>query len=564
MRRRWRQALHHLRNLIIRLTITYLVFTGIRALPGIQFQEGLFSVWIASAVFVVLTAFVRPILLAFTLPFTITTAGLFIFVIDGILLLLTGGLTQLEIASFGWAILGSVVMSVMNIWVESAFMRLGWMEREDEEDPQEILSPGWLLRVSLILGLLLGIVFSGLTAFQMALALSTLTSNLMLISMLAMLTLLLISTGVAWLVAEGLEASHRARFSLVVSALTTGVALIVLAVALQAPVNVPEPAPAVDAQTWTLPTGSRIAYYAYPASGGPTETPLVYLHDGPGLGVLDIERTFYRRFAQDGFDVYLYDRIGTGQSARLEDIGSYGMARNIADLDAIRSELGVNELILVGQGAGAELAAHYLSHYPERIRQAVFLSPDPLPSEDIIFWYNYIRTGAPTGPTPALEPRLLLAAALAPYGPQAAENIASQEQMRLLMQESFDPRAWVCAQHSAQAPTVANARFNYYVQVQVENRRSALPDPRPALAENLTPSLIVAAECDYLPWAVILQYQDALLNDKVVYIEDAGHMIQATQADLLHDVIHAFLREETLPIAPYEGANNPRPLVVSP
>lgn len=564
MRRRWRQALHHLRNLIIRLTITYLVFTGIRALPGIQFHEALFSVWIASAVFVVLTAFVRPVLLALTLPFTITTAGLFIFVIDGILLLLTDGLTQLEIASFGWAILGSVVMSIMNIWVQSVFKRLGWMEREDEDDPQEILSPGWLLRVSLVLGLLLGIVFSGLTAFQMSLALSTLTSNLMLIGTLAALTLLLVSTGVAWLVAEGLEASHRARFSLVVSALTTSVALIALAVALQAPVNVPEPTPAADAHTWTLPTGSRIAYYAYPGSSGLIETPLVYLHDGPGLGVLDTERDFYRRFAQAGFDVYLYDRIGTGQSERLEEIGGYGMERNIADLDAIRSELGVNELILVGQGAGAELAAHYLSHYPERVRQAVFLSPDPLPSEDTIFWYNYIRTGAPTGPTPALEPRLLLAAALAPYGPQAAENIASQEQMRLLMQESFDPRAWVCARHSAEAPTVENARFNYYVQVQVENSRSALPDPRSALADNLTPSLIVAAECDYLPWAVILQYRDALLNDTVVYVEDAGHMIQATQADLLYNVIRAFLREETLPIAPYAGSNNPRPLIVSP
>ncbi len=563
MRRRWRQGLHHLRNLILRMTITHLAFSGIRILPGIQFQAALFSVWIASAVFVLLTAFLRPILLALTLPFTITTAGLFIFVIDGILLLITGGLTGLEIASFGWAIIGSIVMSVVNIWIESAFMRMGWMEREDEDDPQEILSPGWLLRVSLIVGLLIGVVFSGLTAAQMALALSTFTGNLMLIGALAVLTLLLVSMGVAWLVAEGLEATHRARFSIVVSALTTSVALAALAIILRAPVPAPEPVTVTEARTWALPTGSHIAYYAYPASGEPADTPLVYLHDGPGLAVLDAERAFYRRFAEDGFDVYLYDRIGTGQSERLASINEYGMQRDLDDLDAIRSTLGVNELLLIGQGAGAELAARYLSLYPERVKQAVFLSPTPLRNEDT-FFYNYARTASVTGPNPVLDPRLLMATALAPYGPQAAERLASQEQMRVMAEQAFNPQTWVCAQHGDRTPRVERPGFNYYVQVQVESSRDALPDPRPALAGNLTPSLIIAAECDYVPWDVILQYRDALLNDTVVYVEDAGHMIQATQADLLADVIRAFLREGALPIAPHEGAPNPRPPVVSP
>ena len=563
MRRRWRQGMHHLRNLIIRLTIVYLVLLGITALPGIQFKEALFNVWLASLVFVLLTAFVRPVLLAVTLPLTITTAGLFIFVIDGILLLLTDWLTGLEIASFGWAILGSVIMSVMNIWVRSGFMRMGWMKREDEDDPREIVSPGWPLRILLGVGLLLGIVFSGLMAFQMAQALSTLTSNLSLIGAVAYLTLLLLSMGVAWLVAEGLEATHRVRFSLIVGTVTSVVAVGAMVVLLEKPVAPPPISQEAEARFWDLPTGSRIAYYLYPATGERAETPLVYLHDGPGLAVLEAERIFYRRFAQEGFDVYLYDRVGTGQSARLEDIGAYGMPRNIADLDAIRSELSVNELILVGQGGGAELAAYYLSRYPERVKQAVFISPTPLITEDGLF-YNYARTGSATGPNPVLEPRLLLAASLAPYGPRAAEKLASQSEMRLLLEQSFNPQTWVCSRHSAHAPTVANAGFNYYAQVQVDLSTEALPDPRPALADNLTPSLIVAAECDYIPWDVIRQYREALLNDSLIYVEDAGHLIQATQADLLADVIRAFLREAPLPVAPYTRTTNPRPLLVSP
>jgi len=558
---RWRQLMGHVRNLIIRLTITYIALTAITALPGIRLRDALFCTWTAALAFVLLTRFARPVLLALTLPLTITTAGLFIFLIDGILLLLTDLLTGLEIAAFGWAILGSIVMGIMNIWVEAGFKRLGWMEREAEDDPEEVLSPGWALRVLLGLGLLAGIVFSGLMAFQVGLALSILTGNLALLAAAALLTLLLVSMGASWLVAEGLEASHRARFSAIVGGLTTAAGAALLAfVALDAVAVPPPPEPVPQVAYWELSTGSRIAYYHYPADGVPADAPLIYLHDGPGLSVLPAELAFYPQFADLGFDVYLYDRVGTGRSHRVERIEAYGISRDIADLDAIRSELGMREMILIGQGAGAELAARYLGRYPERVRQAVLHSPTPLSEEP--FFQNYARTASPTGLNPVLEPRLLLAAALVPYGPQAAQNLASQEEMRLLVEQSFDPRAWVCAGDAERAPRVEHPGFNGYVQLQEEITARALPDPRPRLADNLTPSLILTSECDYIPWDVVREYREALLNETVVYVEDAGHMIQLTQAELMADVIRAFLLDEPLPADPYTSSESPRPSLV--
>lgn len=557
----WREGTRHLRNFIIRLSITQIVLLTVTALPGVQFREGLFSMWIASLAFVLLTAFVRPVLLALTIPLTIMTAGLFIFVIDGILLLLTDLITGLEIAGFGWAILGSIIMGVMNIWVEWGFKRLGWMEREDEDDPAEILSPGWALRILLGLGLLFGIAFSGLMAFQVALALSIVTGNLTILGGAALLTLLLVSLGVSWLVAEGLEASHRARFGVIVGGLTTVAGMATIAYVILEPVAKPvRPAPASNVRYWELVTGSRIAYTHYPAAGVGGHAPLVYLHDGPGLAVLEPERAFYRQFAEDGFDVYLYDRVGTGWSDRLHNIGAYGIEREIADLDAIRSELGVNELILIGQGAGAELAARYLSRYPERVKQAVFHSPTPLWNDDQ-FFQNYARTGSAIGLNPVFEPRLLLAAALASYGPKAAQNLASQDEMTAFLAQSFTPKMWVCARHADQAPSIDDVCFNYYVQLRTELSARALPDPRPRLADNLTLSLILVAECDHIPWEVILQYKEALLNEKVFYFEDAGHMIILTQPSLVTDVIRAFLLETEFPSPPYTGSDNPRPLV---
>jgi len=552
MRRRWRQLLGHIRNLMLRLTITYIVLTVISALPGIRLRDTLFSTWTASVAFVLLSRFVRPLLLALTLPLTITTAGLFIFVVDGLLLVVTDMLTGLEIAGFGWAIAGSVAMSMMNIWVEAGFKRLGWLERDDEDDPAEIVSPGWALRTLLSLGLLLGIVFSGLMAYQVGLALSTLTGNLALLGGAVLVTLLGVSMGASWLVAEGLEAPHRARFSTVVGILTTAAGAAMLAfIAFDRVQPPPPPEPIPEVAYWELPSGSRIATYHYSAREGQADAPIVYLHDGPGFSVLPEEMAFYREFANLGFDVYLYDRAGTGRSDVLEAIDAYGVMRDIKDLDAIRARLGVHEMILVGQGAGAELATRYLSRYPERVRQAVLVSPTPLSHEPI--FPNYARTASPAGPVPVFEPRLQLAAALVPFGPEAAENLASQEEMRVLLEDSFDPRLWVCSGDAERAPTVEHPGFNAYVALRKEISARELRDPRPALSNNLTPSLILVGECDYLPWEVIQDYQETLLNETVFVFEDAGHAIHLTRGDPMMDVIGAFLLDTEYPMEPYGG-----------
>jgi proline iminopeptidase len=551
---------YQIRNFIIRTSVTHIVLLGIQVLPGIQYTNELFTIWATTMVFVLLSKFFRPLILALTLPFTIMTGGLFIFVIDGILLLLTDLVTGLEIAGFGWAILGSVVMSMMNIWVQSGFKRLGWMEREDEDDPKEIGEPSMFLKILLGIGLLFGIGFSLSTATQVIAALSTVTDSLWILGAAGAITLAMVAYGVAWLVAEGYESNRRARFGGIISGLTTATTLGALWIVLALPVPPPtqtEPPP--NTAYWQLSTGSRLAYYHYPAQGQPQETPIVFLHNGPGLAVMDYDRTFYRQFAEDGFDVYLYDQVGSGHSERLENIRDYGMARNLADLDAIRSTLGVNELILIGHGAGAELAARYLSRYPERVKQVILHSPTALVNHDQIF-YSYVSTASPIGPNPVFELRLYLAASLSTYGPDAAEKLASQAEMSLLLEQGFNPGTLVCGGYGDQVADIEPGKFNTYVQIQAEYEAQTLPDPQPDLQDNLTPSLILVSECDYVPWEVIEQYADALLNEQIFYIEDAGHVIQLSRSQLAAHIIRAFLVETSYPIEPYSNGN-PRPLL---
>jgi proline iminopeptidase len=72
-------------------------------------------------------------------------------------------------------------------------------------------------------------------------------------------------------------------------------------------------------QFWDLSTGSKIGYTYLPAASTVPKKPfpIIVLHGGPG-GKMD-DGTILRagELANAGFDVYLYDQIGSGQSARL-------------------------------------------------------------------------------------------------------------------------------------------------------------------------------------------------------------------------------------------------------
>jgi len=78
---------------------------------------------IAGLVLGIVNAIIRPVLIVLTLPFTILTLGLFIFVVNAICLALTAALVPgFEIAGF-WSALGGALIVTVVSWVLNGAVR---------------------------------------------------------------------------------------------------------------------------------------------------------------------------------------------------------------------------------------------------------------------------------------------------------------------------------------------------------------------------------------------------------------------------------------------------------
>jgi putative membrane protein len=83
-------------------------------LPGVRLS-GFFAALVTAVVLGFINTFIRPLLLLFTLPINILTLGLFTFVINALVILLTSALVPgFQVNGFFWALIFSLVLAVIN------------------------------------------------------------------------------------------------------------------------------------------------------------------------------------------------------------------------------------------------------------------------------------------------------------------------------------------------------------------------------------------------------------------------------------------------------------------
>jgi putative membrane protein len=97
------------------------ILVAAAVVPGIEVSGALSTIG-AGLVLGLVNALVRPILLVLTLPVTLVTLGLFLFVLNGLCLWLTAALVKgFEVHSFWAALVGAFLVSVVS-WLLTAFV----------------------------------------------------------------------------------------------------------------------------------------------------------------------------------------------------------------------------------------------------------------------------------------------------------------------------------------------------------------------------------------------------------------------------------------------------------
>ncbi len=106
----------------------------------------------------------------------------------------------------------------------------------------------------------------------------------------------------------------------------------------------------------------------YEQCGNPNGKPVVFLHGGPGAGLIPDYRRF---FDPEAYHIILFEQRGAGRStphASLDDNTTWHL---VQDIETIREQFGIDQWLVFCGSWGSTLSLSYAVTHPERVRGLV-------------------------------------------------------------------------------------------------------------------------------------------------------------------------------------------------
>ena len=305
---------------------------------------------------------------------------------------------------------------------------------------------------------------------------------------------------------------------------------------------------------WNLSTGSKIAYINFPSQDSLHSIPLIFLHGGPGANQVqhaEIGCKWYEHLAKLGFDVYIYDQIGSGLSARLPNPQEYSVRRHVEDLETIRKIIGNKKIILIGDSWGATLASNYIASYPDNVTKVIFTSPGAI----------YVGDWNLKSPTPRLAPEFLnwindkfgreqylhylKLDSLLQTNLSKAYSYAGDDEMDKLADGFLNDFIMHTTVHDPDILEEKDMKMEgmgwWVMTMTIWDATNKNYSAATNLSDIKTPALILRGDYDYLPEEIIEEYSSAFVNSRFVKIHDAGHLIWLEKPDIFTKEIESFI-----------------------
>lgn len=121
-------------------------------------------------------------------------------------------------------------------------------------------------------------------------------------------------------------------------------------------------------------------------SGDPEGIPVLFVHGGPGGGC---DANSRRYFDPERYRIICFDQRGAGRSTPHAELELNTTQYLIADIEAIRLYLGVDQWMLFGGSWGSTLSLLYSQQYPERVLALVLRGIFLCRPRELQWFYQY-------------------------------------------------------------------------------------------------------------------------------------------------------------------------------
>ncbi|MCY1660229.1 alpha/beta hydrolase [Chryseobacterium sp. SL1] len=312
-----------------------------------------------------------------------------------------------------------------------------------------------------------------------------------------------------------------------------------------------------DTKYWTMQNGYKIAYTLIEGDTTNTHPVVIFLHGGPGGYIHSAIIKQMKVVAKNGFDVYLYDQIGSGLSDRLPKPKDYSFEGHLKDLnEIIDSQIKPQKVILIGHSFGGILATHFTANHSDKVYKLLLSSPGDLQPyrtnadgtmSDMTALYPTPKEYIFKNPKEVfeqterdfLQPRIVMSmfCALAFNFKWASDK--EFDDYTNTMASKFtsgmvaDPKN--VKPEEGGAGGYSHGFSNFY---------GNLTDKREQLKKLNVPTLVLQGQYDQGEFSAVFEYAD-LMKGKYVFIENAGHIIWWDKPSEYNKTILDFLKDET-------------------